>query len=77
MDGNLDIVVGNSREANTVFLNRADATVWERIQLSDKKFNTYDIITSDLNGDGREDIIESNSDEVNYYYFNQLKVVRR
>jgi hypothetical protein len=43
------------------------------MQLSDEKFDTYDIITADLNGDGRPDIIESNSDELNVYYFNTLR----
>jgi hypothetical protein len=39
--------------------------------LSDEAFNTYDIIVSDLNNDGRLDIIEANSDEINRYYLNR------
>jgi len=46
--------------------------VWTKVLLSNKKFNTYDIKITDLNNDGRPDIIESNSDERNIYYFNKL-----
>ena len=57
----------------TELINMAVGEIWKRIQLRNEKFNTYDIITSDLNGDGRPDIIESNSDEINSYYFNLKK----
>ena len=70
LDGNVDIIIGNSGEPNTVFINNKKGTVWEKIQLSENRFNTYDIIIADLNGDGRLDIIECNSDELNSYYFN-------
>jgi hypothetical protein len=56
-----------------VFINTGQGKSWESMQLSDEKFNTYDILTADLNGDGRPDIVESNSDEVNNYYFNRKK----
>ena len=45
---------------------------WTKIELTKENFHTYDIICSDLDGDGRPDIIESNSDEVNRYYFNTV-----
>ena len=73
LDGYDDIVVGNSGEPNAVFMNSKEGMVWEKIQLRKENFNTYDIITADLNGDKRLDIIESNSDEVNRYYFNLKK----
>ena len=52
-------------------MNKEGGTVWEKGQLSKKEFNTYDVLTADLNGDGKLDVIESNSDEVNLFYFNK------
>ena len=46
--------------------------VWEPINLGTEQFSTYDIISADLTGDGKPDILESNSDEVNRYFRNQL-----
>ena len=69
----MDIVIGNSRSPNTVFINQKEGLEWERIQLGEAEFNTYDIIIADLNGDKRPDIIESNSDELNLYYFNKVE----
>ena len=70
LDGNIDIVLANVASANTVFTNIEKGRVWKKITLGEKEFNTYDIMTSDLNWDRRLDIIESNSDEQNIYYFN-------
>ena len=70
-DGIVAIVVGNSGESNVVFMNIEDGKVWKKILLSCEKFNTYDIIVSDLNGHGRLEIVEGNSDELNRYYFNR------
>jgi hypothetical protein len=55
-----------------VFLNFQNGESWKGIQLSSGEFDTYDIILSDLNNDKRLDILESNSDEINYFYFNRL-----
>ena len=55
-----------------MFLNLGNGQKWKKIVLSDKKFSTYDIMVFDLNGDGKLDIIESNSDEQNLYYFNRF-----
>ena len=71
-DGDEDIVVGNVKARNNVFLNLGNGQKWEKIVLSDKKFSTYDIMVFDLNGDRKLDIIESNSDEQNIYYFNRF-----
>ncbi len=69
-DEDLDIVNANAASPNKVFLNRDNAKIWEEIMLNKKTYNTYDISTADLNGDGRIDIIESNSDDLNVYYLN-------
>ena len=63
-------MVGNFEQPNMVFINNGQGRVWEPIKLNDENFNTYDILLADLNKDGRLDIIESNSDELNNYYFN-------
>lgn len=63
-------MVGNAGEPNAVFINPKNGKAWMKIQLSEERFQTYDIMTVDLNGDGRLDILESNSDELNKYYFN-------
>ena len=45
----------------------------EKIILKKRNLYTYDIILADLNNDQRLDIIESNSDAINYYYLTVLK----
>ncbi len=56
-----------------VFLNVNKGNTWSPITLNDAEFNTYDIIISDVNNDQRPDVIESNSDNINYYYINLSK----
>ena len=46
--------------------------IWTKSLLSNDNFNTYDIKISDINNDGRPDILESNSDEKNIFYLNNL-----
>lgn len=70
-DGDLDIAVGNDMAPNTLFFNGGKS--FTRLDLNSENFNTYDIVTGDLNGDGQPDIIEANSDEWNRYYFNTIK----
>jgi hypothetical protein len=70
IDNDIDIIIGNSGSPNVVYLNKGSGANWEKMTLSDEAFNTYDIIVSDLNNDGRPDIIEANSDEINRYYLN-------
>ena len=73
-NGSIDIVVANSGEPNQVFLNFGNGTLWKKISLRNEKLLTYDIILVDLNNDNRLDIIESNSDDINYCYRNILKI---
>ena len=72
-NGTTDIVIANSGEANTVFLNFENGSLWKKIVLKKRNLYTYDIILADLNNDQRLDIIESNSDAINYYYLTVLK----
>ena len=69
--GRIDIVIANARQENMVFYNEHNGAGWSGYKLSDVKFNTYDIIAADLNNDGRPEIIEANSDELNFYYANR------
>ena len=71
LDGDIDIVIGNSNSPNTVFYNDGTGMTWTKSILSNNNFNTYDIKISDLNNDGKPEIIESNSDERNIFYLNQ------
>ena len=66
--------MANSGEPNQVFLNFEKGTIWKKISLKNAKLSTYDIIITDLNNDQRLDIIESNSDDINFFYRNILKI---
>ena len=46
---------------------------WDTVPVEEVTPSMHRQITADLNGDGRLDIMESNSDEVNSYYFNLKK----
>jgi hypothetical protein len=70
-DGDIDIVVGNVEGVNNIFINSKNGQKWLKKSLTNKNFFTYDILVNDLNGDDKPDIIESNSDEHNIYYFNK------
>tara|TARA_X000000368_G_C22551218_1_gene502216 strand:+ start:231 stop:548 length:318 start_codon:yes stop_codon:yes gene_type:complete len=72
LDGDIDIVVGNSNSPNSVFYNMGNGMIWTKSFLSTDNFKTYDIKISDINNDGRPDILESNSDEKNIFYLNNL-----
>ena len=69
-DGDPDIVVGNSKSPNSVFFNLGKKG-WRKELIKKENFNTYDIKAFDINGDSFLDIIESNSDDLNYYYINK------
>ncbi|MBT8237792.1 MAG: VCBS repeat-containing protein, partial [Croceitalea sp.] len=75
LDGDIDIVVGNDGSPNEVFINSGKGLLWQKTVLANESFDTYDIITSDLNKDGLPDIIEGNSDEINRFYINQKKQI--
>jgi hypothetical protein len=76
LDGNgtVDIVVANSGQPNQVFLNFENGSIWKKMILRNEMLFTYDIILVDLNNDNRLDIVESNSEEINYFYRNLLDI---
>ena len=43
---------------------------WKEEIVSKNNFRTYDIIDSDINNDGKIDILEANTDENNFYFIN-------
>jgi len=63
-------LIGNAGAPNAVFLNENRGKSWKKVTLKDQDFYTYDIIIADLNADGWPEILESNSDEVNFFYGN-------
>lgn len=70
-NGSIDIVVANAGEPNEVFLNFDNGVSWKQIHLREEGLFTYDIILTDLNNDNRLDIVERNSDDINYCYRNR------
>ena len=50
------------------FLNGQE---WKENALSKNNFRTYDIIDSDINNDGKVDVLEANTGEYNLYYINK------
>ena len=72
-DGNgyLDIVVGNSPGPTKLYLNISSGKKWLENILSNNQFRTYDILDSDINNDGKIDIMEANTDENNFYFINK------
>lgn len=72
LDGAADIIIGNFKQPNVVFINQGDGRVWEKMPLKVEDSFTYDILAADLTGDGKPDIMESNSDELNRYYQNKF-----
>jgi hypothetical protein len=44
---------------------------WKENALSKNNFRTYDIIDSDINNDGKVDVLEANTGEYNLYYINK------
>ena len=70
-NGSIDILVANMGEPNMVFLNLRKGASWKEISLRNESLSTYDIVLADLNNDERLDIIESNSDGINYFCLNR------
>ena len=64
--------MANVQGSNSVFLNNNKGESWTKMSIG-PEFNSYDIIVADLNGDGRPDIIEANSDEQNVFHINAVK----
>jgi len=69
-DGRMDIVMGNIRQSNAVYLAIGNLT-FERIVLpEDEEALTYDVAIGDLNGDGKPDLAFANSDSRNRVHLN-------
>ena len=70
-NGNLDIVVGNSPGSTKLYINVLNGKEWKEKAISKNNFRTYDIIDSDINNDGKVDILEANTGEYNLYFINK------
>ena len=70
-NGFQDIAVGNSPGPTKLYLNISNGKKWLENILSNNQFRTYDILDSDINNDGKIDIMEANTDENNFYFINK------
>ena len=70
-NGFQDIAVGNSPGPTKLYLNISNGQKWLENILSNNQFRTYDILDSDINNDGKIDIMEANTDENNFYFINK------
>lgn len=73
MDGDIDILIGNSGQQNVYYLNINKGSSFEKHILGNKSFDTYDIKFTDINNDGKLDVIEANSQALNLYHINISK----
>ncbi|MEP1096987.1 MAG: VCBS repeat-containing protein [Cyclobacteriaceae bacterium] len=70
-DGFQDIAAGNYKLPNAVFLSLRGES-FERVDLLEGIYKSYDVKTEDLNSDGWIDIAFANSDDFNLYLINSL-----
>jgi adhesin/invasin len=66
-DGRIDIVVGNVRGPNAIYVQRPDRT-FRKLPFGAPDGMTYGLVVVDWNGDGRPEIATANSDGPNYLY---------
>jgi hypothetical protein len=72
-DGDLDLVTGNSDQANRLYLNNGTADPFAGINgtnISSDVHNTNAIAIGDMNGDGYADVVAGNIGQTNRLYLN-------
>jgi hypothetical protein len=72
-DGDLDVVTGNSGEANRLYLNNGTADPFSGVTGTDitaDAHTTQAIALGDVDGDGDPDVVAGNSSEANRLYLN-------
>ena len=76
-DGDIDVVVPVSGEANRLYLNNGTATPFGTALLpaSSDLFSTRAVALGDVNGDGLPDMITANSNQANRLYLNDGSVL--
>ena len=72
LDGDVDIVIGNSRQKNVIYFNEAQGIKFRSVAFG-QIAGTYSVEVGDLNGDKFPDIVAGNSGAHNFIYFNQGK----
>jgi len=73
LDGDIDIVIGNARQKNGIYLNEAKGSRFRSIPFGEAAA-TYCVELGDLNGDKYPDIVVGNSGANNYVYLNTGKL---
>ena len=74
-DGYIDIAAANYLNPNTVFIN-SEGKSFERINLMNDSYKTYDVTVGDINNDGWIDIAFANSDDLNVFLINTIKRIK-
>ena len=70
-DGDEDIVVGNVRGRNAVYLNDGDGGGWSEHLIGEEEESTYGLAAADVNGDGFPEIAFANSEALNRLFLNR------
>ncbi|MBN1477591.1 VCBS repeat-containing protein, partial [Candidatus Sumerlaeota bacterium] len=72
-DGDLDLVVGNSNQANRLYLNNGTSNPFGGVtgsNITGDAHNTEMIAVGDMDGDGDLDIVAANEGQINRLYLN-------
>ncbi|MFC1495505.1 beta strand repeat-containing protein, partial [Thermodesulfobacteriota bacterium] len=70
LDGDLDVVTGNSNRTNKLYLNDGTGVFFDEVSIGPETDNTYSIALGDVDGDGDLDVFAGNNGQTNKLYLN-------